>query len=56
MDKQAIAELEKMKNGKVTFIHLSVDPEKETIDFEKASLTQLSEVYLNQISVRVLHH
>jgi len=36
MDKQAISELEKMKHGHLTLIHLSVDPEKETIDFEKS--------------------
>ena len=36
MDKQALTELEKMKNGKLTFIHLTVDPEKETIDFDKS--------------------
>jgi hypothetical protein len=35
MDKQALTELEKMKSGKLTFIQLTVDPEKETIDFEK---------------------
>jgi len=36
VDKQVFAALEKLKSGRVTFIQLLVDPEKETIDLGKS--------------------